>query len=49
MNAGRVSGELHAGRWIDVGTPQRLAELDADLGSPSHEGIPSPMQEHRDI
>src|SRR5512135_1826743 len=26
--AGRVSGEHHAGRWVDVGTPQRLAELD---------------------
>jgi MurNAc alpha-1-phosphate uridylyltransferase len=33
MAAGRVSGELHAGRWTDVGTPQRLAELDAELGS----------------
>lgn len=32
MAAGRVSGELHAGRWVDVGTPQRLAELDAELG-----------------
>jgi MurNAc alpha-1-phosphate uridylyltransferase len=27
----RVSGELHGGRWVDVGTPQRLAELDAEL------------------
>lgn len=25
--AGRVSGEVHAGYWTDVGTPQRLAEL----------------------
>jgi len=33
MDAGRVSGELHVGRWVDVGTPQRLAELDAELGS----------------
>lgn len=49
MAAGRVSGELHAGRWTDVGTPQRLAELDAELSSLSHEGIPSPMQEHGDI
>lgn len=32
MAAGSVSGELHAGRWVDVGTPQRLAELDAELG-----------------
>jgi MurNAc alpha-1-phosphate uridylyltransferase len=29
--AGRVCGELHAGRWVDVGTPERLATLDADL------------------
>ena len=29
----RVSGELHVGRWVDVGTPQRLAELDAELRS----------------
>ncbi len=49
MAARRVSGELHAGRWVDVGTPQRLAELDSELGSLSHQGIPSPMQEHGDI
>jgi MurNAc alpha-1-phosphate uridylyltransferase len=30
-DAGCVSGELHAGRWIDVGTPERLAALDQDL------------------
>ena len=29
----RVSGELHPGRWVDVGTPQRLAELAAELRS----------------
>jgi MurNAc alpha-1-phosphate uridylyltransferase len=28
MRAGRVGGELHAGRWTDVGTPGRLEELD---------------------
>ncbi len=27
----RLTGERHAGRWVDVGTPQRLAELDAEL------------------
>jgi len=27
----RVGAELHEGRWIDVGTPQRLAALDAQL------------------
>jgi MurNAc alpha-1-phosphate uridylyltransferase len=27
--AGRVGGEYHAGRWVDVGTPERLAALDA--------------------
>ena len=29
MQDGRVSGTLHAGQWFDVGTPQRLAEVDA--------------------
>lgn len=31
MAQGKVSGELHRGRWTDVGTPQRLADLDAEL------------------
>ncbi|HVJ36326.1 MAG TPA: nucleotidyltransferase family protein [Stenotrophomonas sp.] len=31
MDRGEVSGEHHHGRWTDVGTPQRLAELDAEL------------------
>jgi MurNAc alpha-1-phosphate uridylyltransferase len=26
--AGRLRGELHRGEWCDVGTPQRLSELD---------------------
>ena len=29
MRAGRVTGELHAGAWADVGTPERLSELDS--------------------
>jgi MurNAc alpha-1-phosphate uridylyltransferase len=29
MDQGRVSAELYHGRWTDVGTPQRLAELNA--------------------
>lgn len=28
---GRVSGEHFRGRWVDVGTPERLAALDAEL------------------
>ncbi len=28
---GTLTGERFAGRWVDVGTPQRLAELDAEL------------------
>jgi MurNAc alpha-1-phosphate uridylyltransferase len=28
---GKVSGEHHTGRWVDVGTPQRLADLDSEL------------------
>jgi MurNAc alpha-1-phosphate uridylyltransferase len=31
MRAHRVSGERFAGCWADVGTPQRLADLDAKL------------------
>ncbi len=30
---GRVGGELHDGEWMDIGTPQRLAELDRRLSS----------------
>jgi MurNAc alpha-1-phosphate uridylyltransferase len=30
-DAGRLGGELWAGAWTDVGTPERLAELDAQL------------------
>lgn len=29
--AGTLSGEQHGGVWVDVGTPQRLAELDESL------------------
>ncbi|MGE5471099.1 MAG: N-acetylmuramate alpha-1-phosphate uridylyltransferase MurU [Bacteroidota bacterium] len=29
--AGTLSGERYDGRWVDVGTPQRLAELDKEL------------------
>jgi MurNAc alpha-1-phosphate uridylyltransferase len=28
---GRVSGEHYSGTWVDVGTPQRLEQLDKDL------------------
>ncbi len=31
MAQGRVGGEHFAGRWVDVGTPERLRELDAEL------------------
>jgi MurNAc alpha-1-phosphate uridylyltransferase len=29
--AGTLTGERFAGLWVDVGTPQRLAELDLEL------------------
>ena len=29
--ASRVSGEVHRGRWLDIGTPERLAQLDSLL------------------
>ena len=28
---GIVTGERHTGRWVDVGTPERLADLDREL------------------
>lgn len=31
MAASAITGEHHRGRWTDVGTPQRLRELDAAL------------------
>ncbi|MEE9444377.1 MAG: nucleotidyltransferase family protein [Cocleimonas sp.] len=31
MNKGQVTGELFSGDWRDIGTPERLAELDQDL------------------
>jgi len=31
MHSGRVGGEHHTGQWIDVGTPQRLAEIEQGL------------------
>jgi N-acetyl-alpha-D-muramate 1-phosphate uridylyltransferase len=31
IGIGALTGERFAGRWVDVGTPQRLAELDKEL------------------
>ncbi|MCE8033505.1 MAG: nucleotidyltransferase family protein [Halomonas sp.] len=31
MTAGRVGGTHYRGGWVDVGTPERLAELDREL------------------
>ena len=31
MASGAIQGEWHRGRWTDVGTPERLAQLDASL------------------
>lgn len=33
MTRSRVTGEHHAGIWLDIGTPERLRELDAGLRS----------------
>ena len=33
MTRGRVGGQRHAGRWMDIGTPDRLTELDRLLDS----------------
>ncbi|MET0280972.1 MAG: N-acetylmuramate alpha-1-phosphate uridylyltransferase MurU [Steroidobacteraceae bacterium] len=29
--AGRLGAQRHAGLWLDIGTPERLAQLDAEL------------------
>lgn len=34
MAQGRVAGEQHRGLWMDVGTPQRLADLERRLAVP---------------
>ena len=31
MKEGRVTGELYEGEWLDIGTPQRLEQLNAQL------------------
>jgi MurNAc alpha-1-phosphate uridylyltransferase len=31
MAANRVSGQTHTGRWVDVGTPERLLALDEEV------------------
>lgn len=31
MDVGRIHGHHHRGQWVDVGTPERLYELDARL------------------
>ncbi|WP_300273319.1 N-acetylmuramate alpha-1-phosphate uridylyltransferase MurU [Halomonas sp.] len=38
MSEGRVAGHHHRGRWVDVGTPERLAALDASLASRRPQG-----------
>ena len=32
-DAGRLGAHKHTGRWLDIGTPQRLAQLDAELAA----------------
>jgi MurNAc alpha-1-phosphate uridylyltransferase len=43
--AGRLTSQRHAGAWTDVGTPERLAALDAELrlGKVRHPVLSSPV------
>ena len=45
LAARRLTGQRHAGAWRDVGTPARLAALDADLrlGRAKHPVLKSPV------
>lgn len=45
MRCGRLTGQRHAGAWMDVGTPARLAGLDAELrlGRACHPVLSSPV------
>jgi MurNAc alpha-1-phosphate uridylyltransferase len=45
MRGGRLTGQRHAGRWTDVGTPARLQALDAELrlGRARHPVLHSPV------
>jgi MurNAc alpha-1-phosphate uridylyltransferase len=36
IHQGLIGGSLYEGRWFDIGTPQRLAALDADLSARSN-------------
>lgn len=35
MRRGHISGEYHSGHWTDVGTPERLQQLDRSLRDPA--------------
>lgn len=48
MDAGQVGGTYHRGRWIDVGTPARLAALDVALHTELAATGKAGLQAHRD-
>lgn len=45
LAAGRLTGQRYGGAWRDIGTPQRLAALDAELrlGKARHPVLSSPV------
>ena len=47
MARGQLTGVHHAGRWSDVGTPARLAELDRELGGSLNLGYDTPLRPSR--
>ncbi|GAA4340744.1 nucleotidyltransferase family protein [Pigmentiphaga soli] len=44
MRRGAVAGQRHTGRWVDVGTPERLAHLDEELPPPGGPAEPDPRR-----
>jgi MurNAc alpha-1-phosphate uridylyltransferase len=44
IDARRVTGEHHAGRWCDVGTPERLAAIDRALQATPQGALQAPAR-----
>jgi len=48
MQQDKVSGEVYEGMWIDVGTPERLQEVNAQLNGSANAPSNSPSNSPSD-